>query len=85
MAKIIENPKDVANQPNDIFVNVGPLTESSIPISENISQNKFLKQRNQLDFFLAHVSHDVIEIINSLEIKSTGPASNPMKLLQGNS
>ena len=29
--KIIDNPKDVANQLNDLFVNVGPLNESSIP------------------------------------------------------
>ena len=28
--KIIDNPKDVANQLNDFFVNVGPLAESSI-------------------------------------------------------
>ena len=57
--------------------------QSSIPRSENISPLKFLKQRNQLDFFLAHVSHnEVIEIINSLENKSTGPASIPVKLLK---
>ena len=81
--KIIENPKAVANQLNNFFVNVGPITESSIPRSENISPLKFLKQSNQLDFFLAHVSHnEVIEIINSLENKSTGPASIPVKLLK---
>ena len=66
--KIIDNPNDVANQLNNFFVNVGHLTESSIPRSENISPLKFLKQRNQLDFLLAHVSHDeVLEIINTLE------------------
>ena len=77
--KIIENPKAVANQLNNFFVNVGPITESSIPRSEYISPLKFLKQRNQLDFFLAHVSHNkVIETIN----KFTGPASIPVKLLK---
>ena len=81
--KIIDNPNDVANQLNNFFANVGPLTESSIPRSENISPLKFLKQRNQLDFFLAHVSHDeVLEIINALENKSTGPASIPLELLK---
>ena len=81
--KIIDNPKDVANQLNDFFVNVGPLTESSIPRSENISPNKFLKKRNQFDFFLAHVSHDeVFKIINTLQNKSAGPASIPVKLLK---
>ena len=81
--KIIDNPKDVANQLNDSFVNVGPLTESSIPRLENISPNKFLKKRNQFDFFLAHVSHDeVFKIINTLQNKSAGPASIPVKLLK---
>ena len=81
--KIIDNPNDVANQLNNFFVNVGPQTESSIPKSENISHLKFLKQRNQLDFLLAHLSHDeVLEIINALENKSTGPASIPVKLLK---
>ena len=46
--KIIDNPKDVANQLNDFFVNVGPLTESSIPRSENIPPNKFLKKRKSI-------------------------------------
>ena len=46
--KIIDNPKDVANQLNDFFVNVGPLTESSIPRSENISPNKFLKKKKSI-------------------------------------
>ena len=81
--KIIDNPKDVANQLNDFFVNVGPLTESSIPRWENISPNKFLKKRNQFDFFLAHVSHDeVFKIIKTLQNKSAGPASIPVKLLK---
>ena len=34
--KAIDNPNDVANQFNNFFANVGPLTESSIPRSENI-------------------------------------------------
>ena len=46
--KSIDNPKDVANQLNDFFVNVGPLTESSIPRSENISPNKFLQIRKSI-------------------------------------
>ena len=81
--KIIDNPKVVAHHLNNFFVNVGPQTESSTPISENTSPLKFLKQRNQLDFLLAHVSDaEVLEIINVLGNKSTGPASIPVKLLQ---
>ena len=75
MAKIIEHFNDVVNQLNDFFLAVGPLTESSIPRSENISPTKFFKQRNQLDFFLARVPQ-VIGIINPLT------ASNPVKLLR---
>ena len=68
---------------SDFFVNVCPLTESSILRSENISPNKFLKKRNQFDFFLAYVSHDeVLKIMNSLQNKSAGPASIPVKLLK---
>ena len=33
-------------------------------------------------FFLAHVSHEVFKIINSLQNKSAGPASIPVKLLK---
>ena len=80
--KIINNPNDVANQLNNFFVKLGPLTESSIPRSENISPLKFLKQRNQLDFLLTHVSHEVLEIITGLGNKSTGPTSIPVKLLK---
>ena len=43
--KIIDNPKVVANHLNNFSVNVGPQTESSIPISENISPLKFFKKK----------------------------------------
>ena len=44
--------------------------------------SKFLKNRNQINFVIAHVSNDkILDIINSLENKSTGPASIPLKLL----
>ena len=37
---------------------------------------------NQMKFVIAHVSNEeILDIINSLEIKSTGPYSIPLKLL----
>ena len=40
----------------------------------NISPTKFLKERNQFNFFIAH-------IVNSVSNKATGPYSIPLKLL----
>ena len=81
--RTIINPKDVSNKLNEFFVNVGPITENSIPKSQNISALKFMKQRNQHEFLIAHVSHEeVLDIINSLANKSSGPVSIPIKLLK---
>ena len=63
------------------FVNVGPSTENMIPKVPNLSP-KFLKNRNQMKFVIAHVSNEeVLDIINSLENKSTGPSSIPLRML----
>ena len=41
-----------------------------------------LRNRNQMKFVIAHVSNEeILDIINSLENKSTGPYSIPLKLL----
>ena len=65
------------------FVNIGPDTDSKIPVSQNITPEKFLKDRNQLDFVIALVSEEeVIEIINTLDNKFMGPNSIPLKLLK---
>ena len=80
--KIIDTPEEIASTFNDFFANVGPNTERDIPKAHNISPNRFLKNRNQFDFIIAHISNEeVLEIINSLENKSTGPNSIPVKLL----
>ena len=42
-----------------------------------------MKERINYAFLIAHVSHDeVLNIINSLEYKATGPVSIPIKLLK---
>ena len=80
--RIFDNPKDIAGKVNEFFVNIGPDTELEIPKVPNISPTKFLKQRNQFNFLIAHISNEeVLDIINSLSNKATGPSSIPLKLL----
>ena len=81
--KIIDDPKDIANSANEFFVNVGPNTEKTVPKVENITPEKFLKDRNDVDFVMAHISEeDILDIIKSLPNKGTGPASIPLRLLK---
>ena len=76
-------PKQVANEVNKFFVNVGPNTEKEIPTVPNIAPDKFLKNRNQFNFIITHISNEeVLEIINSLTNKATGPSSIPLNLLK---
>ena len=80
--KIIDDNKEIATNFNHFFVNVGPNTEETIPKVPNISSSKFLRNHNQMKFVIAHVSNEeILDIINSLENKSTGPSSIPLKLL----
>ena len=81
--KLINNPRDISNKLNEYFVNVGPTTEDSFPKTQNVSALKFMKERINYAFLIAQVSHDeVLDIINSLEYKATGPVSIPIKLLK---
>ena len=53
---------------NNYFVNVGPNTERSIPRNPVIKPNLYLKNRNQVNFLIAHISNDeVLTIIKTLE------------------
>ena len=48
----------------------------------NVTPSKFLTQRNQFNFLIAFISNEeVLDIINSLSDKATGPSSIPLKLL----
>ena len=81
--KIILNQNEIAESLNNFFVNVGPETEKSIPVNPIVKPDKFLKNRNQVNFLIAHISNEeILEIINQLENKSTGPQSIPFKLLK---
>ena len=80
--KIIDDDKKLATNFNNFFVNVGKNTENAIPKVLNISPN-FLKNRIQTNFIIAHIANEeTLDIINSLENKSTGPSSIPVKLLR---
>ena len=80
--KIIDNDREIATNFNNCFVNVGPSTEDSIPKVPNVSPSKFLRNRNQIDLVIAHVSNEeILGVIKSLENKSTGPSSIPLRLL----
>ena len=63
-------------------MNVGSSTEKTIPKVPNVSPSKFLRNRNQINVIIAHISNEeILDIVNSLENKSTGPFSIPLKLL----
>ena len=48
----------------------------------SILPSKFLKDCNQVNFVIAHVSNEeILDIINSLENKSSGPYSIPLKMI----
>ena len=83
--QIIDDPQKVVSHVNNFFVNVGPNTDRVIPKvpPDKISPERFLKNRNQLTFIIAHIStEEITDIIKSLNAsKSTGPSSIPTKLL----
>ena len=81
--KITDNPVEITNKINNYFVNVGPQTEKGVPKVPNMSPAIFLKNRNQFNLIIAHISEEeVLKIIESLPNKSTGPFSIPLRLLK---
>ena len=81
--KITDDSVEITNKINNYFVNVGPQTEKGVPKVPHMTPDKFLKNRNQLDFIIAHISEEeILKIIESLPNKSFGPASIPLKLLK---
>ena len=75
---IIDEPKLIAQTLNDFFVNVGPNTERSVPTNPVGKPETFLRNRNQFNFIVASISNeDILDVINQLENKSTGPNSIP--------
>ena len=80
---LVDEPKDVANLINDFFVNVGPDLEKTIPKINHISANKYLKDRNQFNLIIAHITEEeILELIQFLPNKNSGPTSIPLKMLK---
>ena len=79
----LNNINDIVNNFNDFFVNVGSNIDLNIPVSDKIKPEQFLKNKNETCFNISHVTEEeVLNIIKSLENKSSGPFSIPLKLLK---
>ena len=83
--KLTENPHGIATGINNFFADVGPNSEKEIPLtpSDEVSPKRFLKNRIQLNFIIAHIFVDeVTEITQDINPKkSTEAFSIPTKLL----
>ena len=80
---MVDDPETITNSFNNFFVNVGPETEKSVPKVPNMSPIKFLKNRNQFELIIAHISEEeILDIIKALPNKGMGPASIPLRLLK---
>ena len=80
---LIDNPNEIVESLNDFFVNIGSNTDKCIPRNPVIQPEMYLKNKNQFDFIISDISNEeVLEIINNLESKSTGPQSIPVNLLK---
>ena len=80
---MVDDPETITNSFNNFFVNVGPETEKSVPKVPNMSPIKFLKNRNQFELIIAHISEEeILDIIKALPNKDMGPASIPLRLLK---
>ena len=65
---IIRDNKSITEELNKFFSNIGSNTERNLPVNTVIQPKKYLKNRNQSDFIIAHVSNDeIMEIIKDLE------------------
>ena len=81
--KLIDNPKEIAETVNNFFVNIGPNTEKEIPHNPVTKPVNYLINRNQQNFIITDISNkEVLDIINNLENKCSGPQSIPINLLK---
>ena len=79
----MDDPQQIANSFNHFFSNVGPDTEKTVPKVPHISPSIYLKNRNQFQLIIAHISEqEILDIINALQNKGSGPASIPLDMLK---
>ena len=80
--RVIDDPKDIAENLNDFFVKVGPETEKTVPVTPNMSHKKIMKNRINLSMIIAHITdEEVLDLIKKLPAKGSGPTSIPLDLL----
>ena len=59
------------------------ILKKKVPKVPNASPEKYLRNRNQFQLVIAHISdEEVLSIINALPNKGTGPSSIPLRLLK---
>ena len=68
--RVIDNPKQIVNEVNDCFVNVGPITEKEVPKVLNLSPELFLKNRNQT--FSKGIFPEKLKIVKVIPIHKGG-------------
>ena len=56
--KTIVHSKEIATNLNDFFVNMGPSTELNIRKAVNINPKIFLKDRQEVNYLIAHISEE---------------------------
>ena len=80
---LIDKPKDIANCVNNFFANVGPDLDKKVPTVNNISPEKFLKDRIETNFTIAAIlPSEVLQIIQNLDNKALGPKSIPLRMFK---
>ena len=83
--KLVDNNKDIANNFNDFFTNIGPILDNEIPVSQRPNGSiVYLPPRIPHSFLISPTNPDEInDLINSLDdTKSCGPCSVPTKMLK---
>ena len=81
--KLIDKPKEIANCVNNFFANVGPDLDKKVPTVNHTSPEKFLKNRIETNFTIDDISpNEVLDIIQALPNKGTGPNSIPLRMLK---
>ena len=67
----MDEPSDITNSFNTFFANVGPNTEKTVPSVPNMSPTMYLKNRNQFELIIAHISEE--EILDVIKARGGGP------------
>ena len=71
------NKKEVANELNNFFVNIGQELASNIQSNNNATVNRFLGNRNDKSFFLSYIcEEEVLHVVDHLSNKTSTDCNN---------